>query len=101
MCQHLWKQIQRSGYPLADAQLNLATLAALALQRLPITSLVADALAIAANHRISAYDASYVAASHRLGVPLITADSKLVTKMAGTAYVVLDLGSLTIPPLPP
>jgi len=80
----LWKQIQRFGYPLADAQVNLATLMALALQRLSVTTLVADALAIAAQHAISAYDACYVAASHRLGVPLITADSKLVAKMAGT-----------------
>ncbi len=30
----LWKHTQRSGYPLADAQLNLSTLSALALQRL-------------------------------------------------------------------
>lgn len=97
----LWKQIQRSGYPLADAQLNLATLTALALQRLPVTSLATDALVIAANYGISAYDASYVAAARRLGVPLISADTKLVAKMAATPAVVLDLGSLTIPPPPP
>jgi predicted nucleic acid-binding protein len=97
----LWKHIQRSGYPLADAQLNLATLAALALQRLPVTTLVTDALAIAASHGISAYDACYIAASWCLGVPLITADSKLVAKVAGTPYVALDLGTLMIPPPPP
>ncbi|HJT77533.1 MAG TPA: type II toxin-antitoxin system VapC family toxin [Gemmataceae bacterium] len=96
----LWKQVQRAGYPLADAQLNLATLTALALQRLPVTALATDSLAIAANYRISAYDASYVAASQRQGVPLITADARLVTRMAGTPYTVLFLGSLTIPPPP-
>jgi len=96
----LWKQTQRAGYPLADARLNLATLVALALQRLPVTTLATDALTIAANHRISAYDACYVAASQRQGVPLITADTKLVTKMAGTPYTVLFLGSLAIPPPP-
>jgi predicted nucleic acid-binding protein len=96
----LWKQVQRSGYLLADAQLNLSTLTALALQRLPVTALATDALTIAANHQISAYDACYVAASQRQGVPLITADAKLVTRMAGTPYTVLFLGSLAIPSPP-
>jgi predicted nucleic acid-binding protein len=96
----LWKYIQRAAYPLADAQLNLATLTALALQRLPVTNLAADALAIAATHGISAYDACYVAASQRLGLPLVTADSKLVTKMGGTSYSVLFLGGLVIPSPP-
>jgi predicted nucleic acid-binding protein len=97
----LWKHVQRSGYPLVDAQLSLSTLSALALQRFPLLALVADALSIAANHRISAYDACYVAAAHQAGVPLITADSKLVGRLLGSPYAVLDLGSLTIPPLPP
>lgn len=96
----LWKQVQRFGYPLADAQLSLAALNALALQRISVTTLAADALTIAANHGISAYDASYVAVSQSLGVPLITADSRLVTKLAGTSHTVLDLAALTIPPAP-
>jgi predicted nucleic acid-binding protein len=97
----LWKQIQRAGYPVADAQLNLATLTALALQRLPVTGLATDALGIAARHGVTAYDACYVAASQRLGVPLITADSKLVARMAGSPHAVLALSGLTFPPPPP
>ena len=97
----LWKHIQRSRYPIADAQLNLATLSALALQRLSVSTLATDALAVAASHGISAYDACYVAAAQRLGVPLITADSRLVAKLAGTPFAVLDLGNTTIPPPPP
>lgn len=96
----LWKHVQRSGYPPADAQLNLATLLALALQRIPATSLATDALALAIAHGITAYDASYVAAAHRLGVPLITADTKLVAKMAGTIFQVLDLRQVSIPSPP-
>jgi predicted nucleic acid-binding protein len=97
----LWKQIQRFGYPLADAQRNLATLAALALQRIPVTTLAADALAIAAAWGTSAYDGCYVAASQRLGVPLITADTRLVARLAGSPFRVLDFAGLTVPPLPP
>jgi predicted nucleic acid-binding protein len=97
----LGKNVQRSGYPLADAQLSLATLNALALERFTIPSLPADALAIAANHRITVYDACYVATANHTGLSLVTADSKLVRRMAGTPYRVLDLGGLTIPPPPP
>lgn len=97
----LWKHVQRSGYPLADAQISLSTLSALALQRLPYPSLAADALSIAGNHGISVYDACYVATAHHAAVPTITADSKLVKRMAGTPYIVLDLSTLTIPPVPP
>jgi predicted nucleic acid-binding protein len=68
------------------------------LQRLSVTTLAADALTIAADRGLSAYDACYVAASQRLGVPLITVDSKLVTKVAGSVYTVLDLRDLVIPP---
>jgi predicted nucleic acid-binding protein len=96
----LWKQIQRFGYPLVDAQLNLQTLNALAMQRIAVTTLATDALAIAAAHGISASDACYVAAAQRMGVSLITADSKLVTKMVGSTFSVLDLNGLTIPPHP-
>jgi predicted nucleic acid-binding protein len=97
----LWKHIPPSGYPLVDARLNLATLTALALQRISVTTLATEALDLAITHQITAYDACYVAAAQRRGVPLITADSKLVNKMAGTTCQVLDLRGLSIPPLPP
>jgi predicted nucleic acid-binding protein len=97
----LWKHVQRSAYSLASAQLNLAALAALDLNAIAITSLIADALAIAAAHGVSAYDACYVAAAQHAGAPLITADSRLAARLAGTPYAVLDLATLSIPPVPP
>jgi len=63
--------------------------------------LVSDALAIAAAHNITAYDACYVATAQQAGVPLVTADSKLVARLAGTPYTILDLASLSIPAVPP
>jgi predicted nucleic acid-binding protein len=97
----LWKHVQRSGYKLADAQRSLATLQSLAFKRIPVMALAGDALTIAANFGISAYDACYIAASQRLGVPLVTADSRLVARMAGSSYVVLDLGTTPISSPPP
>jgi predicted nucleic acid-binding protein len=96
----LWKQVRRAGYALTNAERNLADLLALAMQRLPVSGLATKALAIAALHGISAYDACYVAASDQLGVPLITADTRLVNTLAGSSYSVMSLGGLTIPPAP-
>jgi predicted nucleic acid-binding protein len=96
----LWKQVQHFGYPPADARLNLATLTALALQTVPLKNLAADALAIATQYAISAYDGCYVAAAQLLSVPLITADQKLVNKLAASPHAVAWLGSLTVPRVP-
>jgi len=93
----LRKQVHSAGYPLVDAQLNLSMLLALALQRLPVTTLVTDALTVAATHRTSVYDACYVAAAQRFGVPLITADARLVARLAGSSCSALLLGMFPIP----
>jgi predicted nucleic acid-binding protein len=96
----LWKQVQHAGCPTADAQSHIADLLALALQRVPVTAVAQDALAVATRYGLTAYDAAYVALSGRLAVPLVTADKRLVNKMAGSPYTVLDLGNITIPPPP-
>lgn len=96
----LWKQVQHFGYPPADARLNLATLTALALQTVPLKNLAAEAFALGTRYSISAYDGCYLAAAQLLGVPLITADQKLVNKLAGSPHAVAWLGSLTVPPTP-
>lgn len=56
-----------------------------------------SAAPVAINHGISAYDASYVALSRRHNVPLITADQKLVQKLAGLSPPVIWLGAWTPP----
>lgn len=45
-----------------------------------------SATEIACAHRISAYDAMYVALSELVGAPLVTGDKKLVNSLAGTRY---------------
>jgi predicted nucleic acid-binding protein len=95
----LWKYSQHFGYPIEDARLNLAALSALTLQSVPLRTLVKRALDVGAQYAISAYDGCYVACAEMLGVPLITADQKLVNKLAASPYAALWLGTLVVPPV--
>jgi predicted nucleic acid-binding protein len=45
----------------------------------------------------TAYDACYVALAQRNGIPLVTADEKLVRLLAGTPYSVEALRTFPIP----
>lgn len=66
-------------------------LVALPFERYPCRVLGMDALRIAADCGISAYDAMYVALSSAEGLPLMTADARLVRALAGTRYEALSL----------
>ena len=96
----LWKHVQRSGHPPDKAGRDMQQLCALRLHRTPTADLAADALQIALTHAISAYDACYVVLSHRLSLPLITADEALVRKLAGAPFIVQLLADLGLPPVP-
>lgn len=93
----LWKHVQRSGHPPDKAARDIQQLCTLRLNRTPTADLAADALQIALAHVISAYDASYVALSQRVGVPLVTADEALIRKLANAPFNVVRLGDLTLP----
>jgi predicted nucleic acid-binding protein len=97
----LWKQVQRGSATDVQVTAHYAALAALPLQRTPTFDLAADALAIAAAHGITAYDACYVALAQRHGIFLLTADQKLVRKLAGSPAAVVWLGSWTPPAATP
>ena len=94
-----WKQVQRGNTTAARVQADLALLHTWQLTPTPTYDLILDALAIALNYAISAYDACYVALASRLGIPLITADQKLLAKLAGTPLAPIWLGAWT-PPVP-
>ena len=56
-----------------------------------------EALQLAVAHGMTAYDACYVALAQRNGIPLVTADEKLVRLLAGTPYLVEALRTFPIP----
>ena len=93
----LWKHIKRFGYPERKAHEDLAALKNLALHCFATTDLMKDALAIAVDHDITAYDGCYVALGKQLKIPVVSADEKLVRKMADTPHVVKWLGDFALP----
>ena len=89
-----WKWVQRSAYPAKAAQEHLHDLTGLGLTAIPTQVLADDALEIALKHRVTAYDACYIAAASQLRLPLITADEKLVGQIAMGSYDVKWLGDM-------
>lgn len=91
-----YKWAQRSAYPGTDARAHLRDLTGLGLTVIPAQVLADDALEIALTHKITAYDACYVAAAAQLKLPLITADEKLATKVAKGSCDVQWLGDVKL-----
>ena len=91
-----WKWVQRSAYPPKAAQEHLRDLTGLGLTVIPTQVLAEDTLDIALKHRITAYDACYIAAAAQLRLPLITADEKLVGQVAKGSYEVQWLGDVKL-----
>ena len=90
----LWKYVRRLDYPTNRAIQDMASLLKLPLEVRPTTELAEDAIDIAIGFDITAYDACYVALAKRLGVPLVTADERLVRKFAGKEIDVRWLGDV-------
>ncbi len=92
-CANVLATVVRRGTADASyAQQSLEVIAALPLVRWRTTALLREALEIACAHGISVYDACYVALADALGVPLLTADQKLVRKLRVTRHAVVHLG---------
>jgi predicted nucleic acid-binding protein len=91
----LWKNIRRGTLTRDEGQEGLHFLTALALSTTPTTHIVSRALEIAASYAISAYDAAYLSLSEQLGIPLVTADARLVRSVTGGGFniVILDTTS--------
>lgn len=90
----LWKRVTRYGYKFSDAIVDLRNLRALALRIVATSDLTETALKLSVLHGITAYDSCYVALSDLVVAPLITADERLVRKLADKKHRVQWLGNL-------
>lgn len=88
----LWKYTRQLGLPPEDARLFVERLGQLAITTYSTASLMADALDIAMEHGLTAYDAAYVALARQLSLPLVTADDHLVDALAETKDDIRRLG---------
>jgi predicted nucleic acid-binding protein len=92
-----WKKSQRGVCSESQAVQALTDLLALPLIATANAVLAVDALKLAFQLGITAYDACYIALAERLSVSFITADQKLVGKLAGSGKAVVWLGAWTPP----
>jgi predicted nucleic acid-binding protein len=90
----LWKYVKHHAYPAASAHQDIVDLRALRLHSIPTAELVAEALELALEFDLTAYDACYFALARRLELPLITADTALAKKMAETSVKIVALENI-------
>jgi len=92
----LWKCVWRQGYSAKQAGDNLLELQSLPLAKVETTQLLPLAWQLSLEYRLSIYDACYVALSEVKEMPLLTADIKLVQRLAGSKHQVVSLDSLPL-----
>jgi predicted nucleic acid-binding protein len=74
----LLKTMRRFGRSLEDSNADLADLKLLAIKSTPTIDLMEDALVLANEKNLTAYDACYAVLAKRMEIPLITADEPVV-----------------------
>ncbi len=74
----LLKYKRRFGRALEDSLADLADLKLLAINNMPTAELMEEALVLADEKNLTAYDACYAVLARRLEIPLITADEAML-----------------------
>ena len=94
----LWSKVYRGELATMDATERLAVLLRAPVAGVPLAGLAEPAFAIAAAHRVTVYDALYLALAQRQQAPFVTADLKLVKRLARSdlAARMLYVGDLPV-----
>ena len=83
----LLKYMRRFGRSLEDSKADLADLNLLALKSTSTVDLMEDALVIANDTNLTAYDACYAVLARRMDMPLITADEPIAKAIAWALWL--------------
>jgi predicted nucleic acid-binding protein len=83
----LLKYMRRFGRSLEDSKADLADLNLLALKSTSTVDLMEDALVIANDTNLTAYDACYAVLARRMEIPLITADEPIAKAIAWAIWL--------------
>jgi predicted nucleic acid-binding protein len=81
----LWKAHKRRIVDQEEVQRRLKGASRFFNQLLPTNELLDDGLELACTIDHPIYDCLYVVVSRRMGAPLVTTDSRLIARLAGTA----------------
>lgn len=95
----LWKYVRANLYTAEQIQADLADLQALRFQVISTKDLIVEAVQIAVQYSITAYDASYIALSKQVDAPLLTLDERLVNSLADSGFNVRLFTDFPVPPL--
>ena len=83
----LLKYTRRFDRPLEDSLADIRDLGKLALKTTSTLELIEDALQLASERNLTAYDACYAVLAQKLGLPLITADAPLAKAVDWAVWI--------------
>ena len=83
----LLKYTRRFDRPLKDSLADIKDLGKLALKTTSTLELIEDALQLASEKKLTAYDACYAVLAQKLGLPLITADAPLAKAVDWAVWI--------------
>lgn len=78
----LWSKAFRHDLTAADAEERMTVLMRAPVTSTPIAGLMTRAFAISVVREVTIYDSLYVALAERLDVPMVTADERLMRRLA-------------------
>lgn len=79
----LWSKVFKGDLAADDAEERMTVLLRAPVIGTPVAQLMPRAFAIAVARTVTVYDALYVALAEKRGIPLVTADRRLVQRLAG------------------